>query len=166
MVSQYIWSFVAVYFPLSLINRRFIYIITWISSALFLLLNSITLCSTLKNIYFWLCQVLLCMGFLQLWGGGPLLVVLHGLLIAVASLFGGQRLCSAGLVALKHVEYSRTRDRTYVPCTGRQILNHWATREVPLHSILSNHYLMDIWIISDFSYYEHYYNNSCKKSIV
>ena len=63
---------------------------------------------------------------------------------AWASLFGGQRLCSAGLVALKHVEYSRTRDRTYVPCTGRQILNHWATREVPLHSILSNHYLMDI----------------------
>ena len=26
---------------------------------------------------------------------------------------------------------SPTRNRTCIPCTGRQILNHWATREVP-----------------------------------
>ena len=26
---------------------------------------------------------------------------------------------------------SPTRDRTHVPCTGRRILNHWTTREVP-----------------------------------
>ena len=26
---------------------------------------------------------------------------------------------------------SQTRDRTRVPCTGRQILNHWTTREPP-----------------------------------
>ena len=26
---------------------------------------------------------------------------------------------------------SQTRDRTHVPCTGRWILNHWTTREVP-----------------------------------
>ena len=25
---------------------------------------------------------------------------------------------------------SRTRAQVHVPCTGRQILNHWATREV------------------------------------
>ena len=26
---------------------------------------------------------------------------------------------------------SLTRDLTRVPCTGRQILNHWTTREIP-----------------------------------
>ena len=34
------------------------------------------------------------------------------------------------LVALWHVESSQTRDWTRVPCLGRQILNHWTTREV------------------------------------
>ena len=37
----------------------------------------------------------------------------------------------AGLVALQHVGSSRTRDQTRVPCIGRRILNHCATREVP-----------------------------------
>ena len=36
-----------------------------------------------------------------------------------------------GLVAPRHVGSSRTRDRTRVPCIGRRILNHCATREVP-----------------------------------
>ena len=36
-----------------------------------------------------------------------------------------------GLVALWHVESSRTRDRTRVPCIGRRIHNHYATREAP-----------------------------------
>ena len=35
------------------------------------------------------------------------------------------------LVALQHVGSSRTRAQTHVPCIGRQILNHCATREVP-----------------------------------
>ena len=35
-----------------------------------------------------------------------------------------------GLVAPQHVEASQTRDQTHVPCTGRQILIHWTTREV------------------------------------
>ena len=30
-----------------------------------------------------------------------------------------------------HVGSSRARDRTLVPCTGKQVLNHWTTREVP-----------------------------------
>ena len=30
-----------------------------------------------------------------------------------------------------HVESSPTRDQTFVPCAGRQILLHCATREVP-----------------------------------
>ena len=35
-----------------------------------------------------------------------------------------------GLVAPRHVESSRTRDRTHVPCTGRWMLNPWTIREV------------------------------------
>ena len=42
-----------------------------------------------------------------------------------------QQLWCKGLVAPRHVGFSRTRDRTCVPCIGRQILNHCATREVP-----------------------------------
>jgi len=40
-----------------------------------------------------------------------------------------------GLVTLRHVGSSQTRDRTHVPWVGRPILNHWATREA-----LSNSY--------------------------
>ena len=31
---------------------------------------------------------------------------------------------------------SPTRDQTHTPCIGRQSLNHWTTREVPLGSLL------------------------------
>ena len=37
----------------------------------------------------------------------------------------------AGAVAPRHVGSSWTRDRTCVPCIGRRILNHCATRAVP-----------------------------------
>ena len=47
-----------------------------------------------------------------------------------------QQLWRMGLVAPRHVGSSRTRARTHVPCIVRQILNHCATREVPL-SILN-----------------------------
>ena len=40
-----------------------------------------------------------------------------------------------GLVAPRHVGSSWTRARTRVPCIGRRILNHCATREVPLPMI-------------------------------
>ena len=40
-----------------------------------------------------------------------------------------QQLLLTGLVAPRHVGSSQTRARTSVPCTGRQILNHCATRE-------------------------------------
>ena len=43
-----------------------------------------------------------------------------------------QQLRHTGLMLPWHVESSWTRDRTSVPCIGRQILNHWTTREVPL----------------------------------
>ena len=40
-----------------------------------------------------------------------------------------QQLWCTGSVALQHVGSSQTRARTRVPCIGRQILNHCATRE-------------------------------------
>ena len=43
-----------------------------------------------------------------------------------------QQLWHMGLVALRHVGSSRTRALTCVPCIGRRILNHCATREVPV----------------------------------
>ena len=42
-----------------------------------------------------------------------------------------QELRHTGLAAPRHVESSQAGDRTHVPCTGKQILVHWATREVP-----------------------------------
>ena len=38
-------------------------------------------------------------------------------------------------VALWHMGSSWTRYQTHVPCIGRQILNHWTTREVPYDSL-------------------------------
>ena len=48
-----------------------------------------------------------------------------------------QQLWHAGLVAPRHVGSSQTRARTRVPCIGRQILNHCATREAPWLIFLS-----------------------------
>ena len=42
-----------------------------------------------------------------------------------------QQLCFMDLIALQHVGSSQTRDQTHVAYTGRCILNHCATREVP-----------------------------------
>ena len=43
-----------------------------------------------------------------------------------------QQLWLTGLVAPRHVGSSQTRARTRVPCIGRQIFNHCATREAPV----------------------------------
>ena len=43
-----------------------------------------------------------------------------------------QQLWLTGPVAPRHVGSSQTRARTRVPCIGRRILNHCATREAPL----------------------------------
>ena len=57
---------------------------------------------------------------------GPL-VVARGLWSLQASVVVGRRLsCSAGMWDLT----SLTRDQTHIPCTARQILDHWTTREV------------------------------------
>ena len=69
-------------------------------------------------------------GYSSLWYAGFslqwLLVAEHGLQVR-----GLQQLWHMDLVAPQHVGSSRTRDLTHVPCTGRQILNHCATTEVP-----------------------------------
>ena len=49
-----------------------------------------------------------------------------------------QQLWLTGLVAPQHVGSSQTRAQTRVPCIGRQILNHCATREAPIFSFLRN----------------------------
>ena len=97
---------------------------------------------------------LLRMGFFQCGERGLLFVAVRRLLIAVASLVAehglqgfsscgtwaqqlwltgsgaqAQQLWCTGLVALWHVGSSRTRARTRIPCIGRRILNHCATRE-------------------------------------
>ena len=36
------------------------------------------------------------------------------------------------LVALQHVESPPTRDQTCVSCIGRQVVNHWTTKEIPI----------------------------------
>ena len=69
--------------------------------------------------------------------GGCSLVAVYELLIAVASLVTEHQLRMQasvvtvhGLTCPKHVESSRTRDRTHIPCIGRWILNHWTARVV------------------------------------
>ena len=80
---------------------------------------------------------LLCVGFsLVAATSGCSPVAVRGL-IAVASLVAEHRLqsapashCEAETVAPRHVESSRTRNGTHVPCIGRWILKHWTTGEV------------------------------------
>ena len=47
-----------------------------------------------------------------------------------------QQLWLTGPAAPRHVGFSQTRARTRAPSTGRQILNHCATREAPYAKIL------------------------------
>ena len=93
-----------------------------------------------------------------------LFVEVHRLLIVVASLVvelglqarGLQQLWLAGsraqapqlrrtgLVALWHVGSSRTRARTRVPCIGKRILNHCATREAHKYKVLRRSYIFSL----------------------
>ena len=50
-----------------------------------------------------------------------------------------------GLVALRRVESSQTKDQTHVPCIGRQIPNHWTTREIPEVLLLFIYYRHENW---------------------
>ena len=90
-------------------------------------------------------SLFLCEGPLQLWQVGA---TLHR--GARASHHRGLSRCGAqapdaqaqqpwltGPAAPRHAGFSQTRARTRVPCTGRQTLNHCATREAPLTFLLS-----------------------------
>ena len=82
----------------------------------------------------------LCEGFLQLRQAGATLhrgaqaSHYHGLSCcrAQAPDAQAQKLWLTGPFAPRHVGSSQTRARTHVPCIGRQILNHCATREAQL----------------------------------
>ena len=66
--------------------------------------------------------------------GLPLVVQSEGssqLVAGFSRVCGLQQLwCRGLLVALRPVGFSLTWDGSHVPCIGRQILNHWTTREV------------------------------------
>ena len=78
------------------------------------------------------CSSLQCLGFSLRW---PLLLRSMGSRCVTLNSCGmrAQQLCHTGLLVLWPVGSSRARDWTSVPCTGRWIPNHCATREVPLH---------------------------------
>ena len=100
------------------------------------LLHSIHHSQTIKKNFFFNLFIFGCIGSSLLYEGFSL----RWLLIAVASLVaehglqarGLQQLWHVGFVTPRHVGSSQTRVRTRVPCIGRQILHHCATREVPL----------------------------------
>jgi len=74
------------------------------------------------------------------------LLAAHGLL----ELWPAGFFCCSAQAWLPHDMWdlnSLTRDRTCVPCAGRQILNHWSTKEVPR---LLNMWI--IWVLSLFTY--------------
>ena len=87
-----------------------------------------------QRTFFFCCtgSVLLLMGFLYLWHWGAWAshygasLVMYHLLRCV-----GSEVVAHGLSHFAVVEFSQTRDRTHVPCIGRQILNHWTTRKSP-----------------------------------
>ena len=95
-------------------------------------------------IYLFICGCVgspfLCEGFLQLQRAGATLhrgaraPHYHGLSCcrAQAPDAQAQQLWLMGPVAPWHVGSSQTQARTHVPCIGRQILNHCATREAPV----------------------------------
>ena len=61
---------------------------------------------------------------------GHSLAVVCVFLIVAVSLVAERDFRALGLSCLQLVESSQTRDRTWVPCIGRQILYQWTTREV------------------------------------
>ena len=84
--------------------------------------------------YFWLCWVFISVQGLSLVGAtrGRSSSWCVGLTLSRPLLLrrtGSRR--AGSVVAARHVGSSQTRARTCVPCIGRQILNHCATREAP-----------------------------------
>ena len=88
---------------------------------------------------------------------GPLFIAVRGPLTIARGLcccgaqspdVQAQQLWLTGPVAARHVGSSQTRARTRVPCIGRQILNHCATREAlraAFDSLWHHHILSRQW---------------------
>ena len=123
----------------------------WLALFIYLFLNIIFCFVLFFNFFFWLCWVFVAVHRLSLVvaSGGYSLLHCMGfslrwlvLLQSIGSRCAGFSSCGmqaqlwllwpSGLVAPQHVGSSRTRGQTRVPCIGRWILNHYATREVPL----------------------------------
>ena len=90
----------------------------------------------LAFLYFWLCRVFIAASRVCLAAvSGLLSVEVCGLPVVLGKpphiSCVDHRLQRAGLVAMRHVGSSQSRDQTCVPCIGRWILNHWTTRETP-----------------------------------
>ena len=100
-------------------------------------------------IYFWLRWVLVTLlspvvasrGYSVLWSAGFSLRRFL-LLQSTGSRAWAQQLWCTGFIALWLVRSSQTRDQTRVPCTGRWILIHCATRAVPRALILDKEVYM------------------------
>ena len=90
-------------------------------------------CSSLQCVCFSLRCLLLLQSTGSRWAGFSSFGMWTQQLRLAASRAQAQQLWRTGLVAPQHVGSSWTRARTRVPCTGRQILNHCATREVQLY---------------------------------
>ena len=80
------------------------------------------------------------------WGRwGLLLPGVCGLLFAVASLVAGHRLsCSVSCGIFLDQELS------LCPCIGRQILNHWTTRDAPVSSFSVYHCIFIVCVLMTF----------------
>ena len=63
----------------------------------------------------------MCGLFLLVESGGSFLIVVHGLLIGMASLLADQSPSACGL-APQHVRSSRTTDRTHIPASASGFL--------------------------------------------
>ena len=87
---------------------------------------------------------LLCEGFLHLLRTGLLFIAVWGLslrwlllLQSTGSRMWASVFVAPGLSCSKACKIFPDRDQTCVPCIGRQILNHWTTREVLDHLLLT-----------------------------
>ena len=105
-------------------------------------------------IYFWLCWVFVAARGLSLVvaSGGYSSLQCAGFSLRWLLLLWSTGSRHTGLVAPRHVGSSWTRARTRVPCIGRGILNHCATREVPSKYLLVEG--------EEKEYFETYLNNS------
>ena len=59
-----------------------------------------------------------------------------------------QQLWHSGLVGLGHVGSSQTRDQSCVSCISRQILNQWATGEVPVLIYIGVQLIYNVVLVS------------------